>query len=498
MGGVITNPPPPDEGTQLTPAADVPPESYLPQGTITDATVAIGEAVYNHPLVQAGIAVAKGEGMQAFIAWVLKNIADLLQLFIKYLSPELVGIGNILVKAITPLIADVSDIFGELSKAYVQEVTRHYSLSQDGGIDHKGTPTGNAAKYAFDSIVAPIAMFTSGADPSKLGSGQKNIQQTLGIIVQLHLITWVLNVMSNITGIGQLKFFNSFTEVLLTAISARRLSSFAMRPYINTMITEPATAELNTQWPIKIPSASSAVKDYIRGAITSDKLIAQMKRLGYSPEVTAALLLDTAHLMSVNDVAYLVRVQTWTTDDAVKYLQQLGYDQSAARVVLHRQVNQLVFSLNTRAADAMGSHFASGEIDEGIYRDFLKALGFTDLEVQGYITVYGIDFEFPTKLTYAQVKDLFLEGLVDLDFVRQYLTDKHNKPSDIDLLILLDFTAKDQRDARKAVLGATARVQAVKEKAQAETAAYKGEQLLADALAAQSAAKAALAAKYGK
>ena len=150
------------------------------------------------------------------------------------------------------------------------------------------------------------------------------------------------------------------------------------------------------------------------------------------------------------------------------------------------------------AADKLGSYVGKGILDDQTYNDILTSWGFTAEEAASYRNLYTIDREFTVRLTYTQVKDLYAQGIVDLDFVQQYLTDNHNAPSNIDLLILLDFTAKDQLDARKAALGATARVQSVKEAAQAAAATYKGEQALADALNAQAAAKAALAAKYGQ
>lgn len=494
--GILTNPP--AEGTPLTPAADVPPESFVSTADLTAGITGIGEALSGDALIQGSLQVLKVGGELALLIYLFTHIKEVVALYKKYVAPTLGEIGGAIVEGATDLLTPVADLFGQLSAVYVKEISRHYSMEKGAGTVSTGTPAGNAAQYAFDSIVAPIAFFSSGSDPTQDGAGARNIQQTLGVIVQIHLVTWVVNVISNLTGIGTLHFINSFNEVILAALNARALSRLAMRPYVNTMITEPATAELNTKWPLKSPAASSDIKSYLRGAVANDTLIASMKRLGYSPEVTAQLLLDNAHLMTISDVAYVVRTNQWTNEQGVKYLQQLGYEESAAIVVLHREVNAVVFENNKRAADQMGAHFAAKEIDEDVYREFLRLMGFTDLENQSYRTVYGVDREFTRPLTYTQVKDLFNQGLVDLDFVRQYLTDQRNKDSDIDLLILLDFTAKDQLDARKAALGATARVQAEKEKAAAATAQAKGEAAIAAALAAQSAAKANLAAKYDK
>jgi len=494
--GLVTNPP--DEGTSLTPAADVPPESFLSAQDVANGAIGTAQKVLSDPLIQQLLGLAKTSPQVQILVFVAKNLGKFLEVIIQNAAPAVAEEAKALVDATTPLIAEVSDVFGVLAKAYVGEISRHYSMNKGADTTSTGTTTGNAASYAFDSIVAPIAFFSSGSDPTQDGAGMRNIQQTLGVIVQVHLATWVINVVSNLTGVGALKFMNSFNEVILAALNARALGRLAMKPYINTMITEPATAELNEKWPIKSPAASSDIKQYIRSGISSDQLQKNLSRLGYSPEVVAQLLLDTAHLMSPDDVGFVVRYGIWSFDQGVTYLQQQGYASVDANVVLFRAVNSIIYANLTRQADAMGAHYAAGDIEEDDYVSFLQALKFNDLEVASYKQVYGIEREFKKKLTYSQLQALYKAGLVDLDFVQTWLTKNQNSDSDSALLILLDFTTADELNARKAALAATARVQAVKEAAEAATATQKGEAALAAAIQAQSDAKAALAAKYGK
>ena len=293
MGGIITNTGLSDDQT-LTPAPDVPPESYLSQDAMNQSISAVAALIGGDPLVKDLMVTAQQEGYTGVIAWLAKNVGALIALIIQSAAPILVPIGQGIVTAITPAIAGIGDIFGTLSASYVAEVTRHYSMEAGGATKSSGTPMGNAAQAAFDSIVAPISFFTSGSDPSTDGAGTRNLQQTLGVIVQLHLITWVINVVSNLTGIGALHYINSFNEVLLAALNTRALSRVAMRPYLNTMIVEPITGELNTKWPLKSPAASSDIKQYIRNGITADQLRVNMAKLGYNADVTAQLLLDTA------------------------------------------------------------------------------------------------------------------------------------------------------------------------------------------------------------
>lgn len=497
MGAGLTSNPP-SEGTTLTPAADVAPESFLTQDQLSAAASNFAAQIAKSPQVQQARETYQAHGWVGLLDFLAKHVGELLEDFVKALSPELVPVGKALVQAITPAITALSDIFAELSKAYTAEIARHFAQGEGKDGINRGTPGGNAAGYAFDSIVAPIAFFSSGTDPSKDGAGKQNIQQTLGIIVLLELVTWVINVISNLTGIGTLHFINSFTEVLTSALNCRSLSRLAMRPYINTFITEPATGELNEQHTLKSPSASADIRAYVRGAVTRDQMMHTMARQGYKPEVVAQLLLDSVHFMSLSDVGFLVRQNQWTQDQGITYLQQIGYDAQAAAVVLHREVQALTYSNLKAWADSMGTMVANGRLDADLYQSMLLKAGFNAEESASYKLLYASQREFKRPLTYTQVTNLYKAGLVDLDFVRQFLVELNNADTDIDLLILLDFTQADELNARKAALGATARVQSAREAEAAAAARAKGDQALADALAKQSAAKAKLASKYGQ
>ncbi len=494
--GFTTNPP--DEGQPLPPASDVDAQSFLTEADLGKAAKGIVDQAASADGIKDLAKSMALYGPLGVFVWAAKYAFPLLKIGFEEGKPFIVDAGKTLVETITPLIASLSDVFGELSGSYTAEVTRHYSTQKGGDVQSKGTPAGNAAKYAYDSIVAPIATFTSGADPSQAGAGEKNIQQTLGILVQLHLITWVLNVVSNISGIGQLKFFNSFTDVLTTAMGARGLARNAMKPYVTKFITEPAINDLNTAWPIADPSAASVLKMFIRGAIDQPEMARRLKKLGYSEEVAGQLYLDAARLMGVDDVAYLVKKETWTLDQGEKYLNQLGYGDQEAKVVLFRQINGQVFSNQLAMAHKLGGHFADGQIDDQTYFDTLTAWGFTHDEAQSFVHLYAIDNEFTKPLTYSQVKALYQEGLVDLAYVKDYLVGQHNAPEDADLLILLDFAKKEERDAMKQALAATARVTAAQRQQQAEAAAAKQETELAAALAQLAKAKSDLAAVYGQ
>lgn len=487
-----------DGGFTPPPAAfDVPPDTPFQAGEIAAGAAEIAGGILADKFVTEIVQVFKVGGELALLIFLIKHVKDILALWNTYVAPLLKDVGKSVVEGATQLIEPVADLFGTLSEAYVSEITRHYALEHGGGTASKGTPAGNAAKYAFDSIVAPIAFFTSGSSPDQNGAGARNIQQTLGVIVQLHLITWVVNVISNVTGLGTLKFMNSFTEVILDALNARSFSRVAMRPYLNTFVAEPATKELNTQWPLKTPSPSNDVKEFIRGQISVGELQARNKGLGFDENKTAQLVLDTAKLFSPVEAAFYVRMGVWTADQAEQSLVVAGYEKDAAHAALLHEIQALSFELLKRYADEQGIRVAARALSGDDYVTLLQDVGFTQIEAGSYRAVYETKIKDYKRLSYTQVKALYTAGLVPLQFVTDWLAADGYSPDDASLLTLLDFTSAEEVKLRKAVLAAQARVLAIERAQQATADAGKGAAALSAALDALAKAKAALASNFG-
>ena len=434
----------------------------------------------------------------SIVAWFVKALTKVLADMETEAVAEIAPVVGLLVQSVVKLLLPVAGFMGDLSGQYVQMIAGGLGTAKGGDAANAGAAAGIAAGYAYDHIVAPLALITSNSDPSKAGTGLANVQKTLGGIVSAHLITWVVNVISNLTGVGALKFINSFNEVITSALNARSMSRLCMKPYMDTFITKPSTNELNSMFALNHGSAAGIIKEYLRGGLTADAMRVELRKLGYNDDVVAQLLMDTAKELTLTDISYLVRSKSWTEDQALTYLYNTGWDALAANVALFRETNALVFDLQKRTADALGSHYAKRELREPEFRDTLGALGFTDAETDAYVVLYGVELEFFTQLTYTQVIQLFNESLISLSDVQDFLTLKGNSPESIDLLLLLDFTAADQRQARKAALGAAARLAAIKAEEESTAKAAQGQADLAAAYAALAAKKAALAKSLGQ
>jgi DNA-binding transcriptional regulator YhcF (GntR family) len=384
-----------------------------------------------------------------------------------------------LLKAILAAMEPAVNLGGDLAHVFVGSLVDHLTGRTTVTSSSMEPGEQGAVKGMFDGIMSPLMGLTAAADPSQPHSGEQNAQYTLGALVAVQLHTWIINIVSNLTGIGVLKFINSFDECITGSLNARALGRGAMKPYLEKFIATPLTNDLNVAMPLAIGSASQLIKRYLRGNITADDLKAALRKQGYDDEVVADQLLDAAKLLTVSQVVYLVKMGQWTVENAYTALQQAGYPLALAVAAYEIESNSRVDSQHDALADDLLTLYKDHRMDREAFVAALQSAGFTDAEVQAYSLRGAYAQEIPKRLTYTQVKSLYAESLVDLNYVTDFLTAEGYSNTDADLLVLHEFTKKEERDQAVKLLASIRRAQL--------------EAGLKDQVAADAARKAALA-----
>jgi hypothetical protein len=246
-----------------------------------------------------------------------------------------------------------------------------------------------------------------------------------------------------------LKFINSFDDAIMSGINARGFSRMACKPYLEKYVVTPLTKDLNRQWPIEIGSTSQLVKRYILGHMSAEELKRALRERGFDDAVVADMLLDVLKFPSLEAIAYLVKWGFWTNDEGITALQQQGYSYGAATTMLHLEVQSVYFSQMKSLANSLVDAFIDHRIDVYQLSKLLDQAGFTKDEVDPMIARGEVLQQLPQRLSLSQVKALFAEGLVDLDYVLNFLRKERYSDEDADLLALLEFTKKEDREQRK-------------------------------------------------
>ncbi len=410
-----------------------------------------------------------------------QHIADMLLGGEKDLLTGVEPIVAAVAEAITKLLIPVAGLLGNVSGGFVKLMADKLRVSPAKGAESDPSPDDFGAKYAFDHIVAPIAYLSSSADPTQPGAGATAIQETLGSIVNLHLTTWVVNVLSNVTGAGTLKFMNSFTEVMLSAMNARMMARTAMKPYLNTYMGIPSERELSTRWPQATLSEQQMVKAYIRGALTGDQATSLGRQLGQTEGNMGQFLIDYQKFPDTSMIGKMINVGWIDQDTGLELIKQQGYPEAYAKVVLNFAVHQEVFSILRDAGERLQSHYEQGQIDEATYKNLLSQMMFSDMEIEALLVKAQVTQQVYKKLPQGEVLKLYEEGIVDLNYVTSYFQGLGYSAEDADNLTLLYTASKENRAERTSELAAAARVRAQKLRDSAAVATKKANAALAEA-----------------
>jgi hypothetical protein len=469
------------------PAEEPPPENAFDIQSFTDQIVM---ALQNAGALPEGAKLISGQpslpGAEDVLKW-FRILGHLVKLSPEIFGKALEGASGMTFAVFKPLILWISSLLtpgmqglADLTGAYVTQLTASGLDVKPGESSTGRGPAGDATKLVFDKIMAPLLGLVTPANPRNVGAGETNAQHILGTIISLHLSTWMVNIVSNLSGLGFLKWVNSFDDAITSGISARGFSRMATRPYLDAFVVKPGTRDLNRRYPLEMGSVSGLLTRYIRGHMTGEELKFALRGMGYDDETVGDLLLTALKLMSVDDLVYLMDGGVYGFDDAVEALKQQGYPENVARTKLAKPYWDRVDAQYRSLASSLVAAFIDRRIDNTTVRYLLQRAGFDQEEINAMVARGATLQEIPIRLSLAQVRELYNEGVEDLAFVQGFLQDEGYSPDDVDRLVLLYFTKKEERDARKAALADAKRnraeAQAAKDKA--TLAAQQAESLL--------------------
>ena len=440
MGG-FTAPPP-------EPAPEYPPANDFDIASFTETVVQVLQKHHVPGADALATAQSLADAFARILAMGVNVSGDVLAAVFASLLEIWRPVLEALVKAAVVVMEPGMEVLGGLTSVYAQQFTKGQEQIKAGSPDSPRPTLQPVAAGMFDSILAPVAHLTTGANPAQVGAGEVNSKYILGSIISLHLSTWMVNIISNLTGLGALKFINSFDDVILAALSTRSLSRAAFKGYITKFVGDPLERDLNLKLPLDSFGPSTLVKTFLRGGLTRDQLVQKMRGKGYAENITEQLLLDTAKMLPLDAVAYLVNNEAWTERQGLEHLEQQGYPNELAPTVLYLSRNDLIFSQYRSLANSLVAARGDRQFSNELLREMLADLGFTQNEVNAFALRGAMLAELPKRLSLAQVKELYKESLVDLNYVHLFLKDEGYSEDDTDLLELLEFTKKDERDAR--------------------------------------------------
>jgi hypothetical protein len=414
-----------------------------------------------------------------------------------YVKDKVEWLGDALIDLVVEVLEPIRGVFADLAAHYVKDFAGEMAGGRPDAIaTGRGVTAGTTAAGAFDGICAPLG-FMGGGNPEEPGAGHAAVQKTLGTLISLHLNTWVVNVISNLTGLGFLHYINSFDDVILSAMNTRSMGRLAFRPYMETYMVAPLTRDLNVAHPLKDTGPGTIVKAYTQGHITYTDFLQRMREKGYAAEIAATYVTEVQKHPSHGDVAWLVNTGVWSEQQGQAQLEAEGYDSSISQPVLLRAMFAGSETIARSIADEVVDEYAHWLIDQEPAQQIIIELGFPKFEQDLYFQLMELKHHRPIRPPYAQVRALYQASMVDLEYVTEWLQAEHYTPDDARAIILMDFATAATRSAHEAQLGAMYRLRSVTYQQKAAADLAKANQAKADAESRLASKYGALAARYG-
>ncbi len=482
MGSFIGNPPlPTDQGPD--PAPDVPPvNAYSPASVAQDTLNFVSG---NADAVKSVIdyVFSTDDPVIRFLLFIAKIIGEIWIDILKILVPLQVDYNNAVaelhkqelpigVPAARDMVADELQI---LMSALGSTATNQYAIP--------GSDITAQGEDLFNNFILPFALWSNTADPTQFGAGFQNAQFLLRRAMILSLAEYTLDSMKNLVGFGWVSHLQPLIGFVDRAINPSNIVRQSMEQAYSYLMKAPMQRDLNHLYPIKDLGVSALAKLYIRGAIDEQTYLDKCLDAGLNNTQAQQLILETAKLLSTSQIGTLLNHGFITEDDAFQQLKEQGYPDWQARALLYLETHDRFFSIQERVGNEAVTAWKKGIIAQDQLESLLQNLGFTQdeialLEIEGQFTKQSTDRK---DLTYSQVRSLFEQDLVDLDYVINFLQNEGYSSDNVRLLILLDFVKKEERALRDAEITARIRVQAAQAREQAAVAANRNETELAQA-----------------
>jgi len=267
MGGFQTTPETPE-------APDYPPENNFDVNAFTGEIAKTLQDKGLLPKDWKDAASMLANPWMTLLAWLAsRGAAPIILMLFKQILEQGEPMAKQLLTLVGAFMTPVMKDLGDLTALYVNQLVAGQSAVQRGDVSNPHPKMESVAAGMFDNILAPLAGIYGARNPQTPGAGQANSQFALGSVTSIHLATWAINILSNITGLGALKFINSFDEAVTSAINSRSLGRMAMKPYLTKFMADPLTRDLNVALPLDKLSSATLMKSYIRGSITREGLV---------------------------------------------------------------------------------------------------------------------------------------------------------------------------------------------------------------------------------
>jgi len=290
--------------------------------------------------------------------------------------------------------------------------------------------------------------------PVTADSGAAAAETFTGLMINFGTATGIMGLIGGLVPVIHLDEIREVGEMVAQNLGLGRLGRQALRPLIQATVEEPYKWKIYSQARPTLLSAADLVNPYTSQVIDPTLVHDQLSRQGYADNLISALIELHQKKLAETDYFTLVAMGLKTQDDAIAYMQKLGY--SLADAQLRYDVEYL---RHEHAAQQLliGAAMQAYELGH-IQRDELLGLVKVayPLENEQGLIMLAADYKrrTPSKhLTLAEITDMLDKNVISLDEFENYLTTWGYSADDalnLKIWTLEKLQAKDAAAAAKA------------------------------------------------
>lgn len=256
-------------------------------------------------------------------------------------------------------------------------------------------------------------------------------------------------------GIGHA--FKDITEDMSKNIGLGRLVRLAMKPIFQNLIATPMTWAFNKQYRPTLLGIGETIRAFNNGLFSGEQLVEELSRHGLSTERQNALQAFHTKYPAEHDLFLLELGNKLPHSEHINVLRRIGYNDETAQQLFDAEGLHLKRQLSMRLAETLVHPLLLGTIDLAAYESVLNRFTLTDQEKQDLVGFASELLSHPRKrLTFAQITAAFVDGIVAVDQVAEFLHTEGYREDDISILLQLDLFKLKAAHAKAAAAAAKA------------------------------------------
>ena len=237
--------------------------------------------------------------------------------------------------------------------------------------------------------------------------------------------------------LGFLSGFRDYGEQMAKNLGLGRSARGAIRPLIQTTITDPLQWKLNQLYRPKMLAEAQMIKRFFRDPSTKDRMTADLAKLGYSDEVIADLIADLQALLPERDVIdYGFRAgDTVSTVGGAPALST--HDQLMQRGYTSEDADRLIaVTRPILKENEIALLVVNGAMDQTTALTHMAKLGYDDATAQLALQAHSFSHRHAHRLGLGVLKKMLHDNVIDvLEFGAQLSAQGYSQ-DDINLLQL--------------------------------------------------------------